>query len=295
MSLFSTPAPAKIAFAKMHGAGNDYVYIPLLTSEQQSLLPENLSELARRISDRHFGVGGDGMVLILPSSVADFAMRIFNADGSEAQMCGNATRCIGKYLYDNHFTDKTSLSLETKGGIKYLTLHPDDTGLIKSVTVDMGSPRLNAEEIPVNATTGKPVIRKPLKIKERRFEITAVNMGNPHGVIVSDDLDDDTVLGFGPILETHEMWPENANIEFIKIIDRDNISMRVWERGSGETLACGTGSCAAVVAGIILGLLNNKVNVHLLGGVLTIEYNTATDKVLMTGPAETVATGFYYL
>lgn len=280
-----------IEFTKMHGAGNDYVYITCLKGE----CPANdYSELAVRIADRHFGVGGDGLIVILPSEKADFRMRMFNADGSEAQMCGNASRCIGRLLHDKHLTTKTSITLETLAGIKVLHLNLDRSGDVESVTVDMGKPELDPGKIPVkNAIpidTGVSEVELDSLVKA-----VAVNMGNPHGVIFTEDLSDENVLGNGPEYETHEIWPEKANIEFAAVRDSHSVEMRVWERGSGETLACGTGACATAVAGILTGRLESPVRVLLPGGCLDIDWPTINSNVMMTGPAETVADGRYYL
>lgn len=288
------PVSTEIAFAKMQGAGNDYVYIPLLTPESQRRMPSDIPALARKVSERHFGIGSDGLVLILPSDKADFAMRMFNPDGSEAGMCGNASRCIGKLVYDQGYTEKTEITLETPSGIKHLTLHPGEDGLIESVTVDMGAPRMNAGDVPVKGESDKPFVKVPVQAGEYPLEITAVNMGNPHGVVFVNTLSDTLVKNRGPILETADIWPERANIEFAEVNNRKSINLRVWERGTGETMACGTGACAAVVAGVTLGLLDRDVDVHLPGGTLHISYDATSGHVFMTGPAAMVATGTYF-
>lgn len=277
-----------IRFTKMHGAGNDYIYVDATRSE-----PEDPESLAVAVSDRHFGVGSDGLVLILPSSVADFRMRMFNSDGSEAEMCGNATRCIGKYVYEKGLTDKTSLTLETKGGIRHLTLHLGE-GRVKEVTVDMGEPVLAPELVPVKSAGQDCKIAETETIGDREYAITAVSMGNPHAVIFVDEITDDLVLGQGPLLECADIFPRKSNIEFAKIMDRRNIEMRVWERGAGETLACGTGACATAVAAVLNGLADRDVTLHLRGGKLHICWNADTGHVLMTGPACFICDGIFY-
>ncbi|MBO4945460.1 MAG: diaminopimelate epimerase [Muribaculaceae bacterium] len=277
----------EIRFTKMHGAGNDYVYIDSLSST-----PHDVQTLARQMSDRHFGIGSDGIVLIMKSEIADFRMRMFNSDGSEAQMCGNASRCIGKYVYDNGLTTKTTISLETKGGIKILELHPGKDGKIESVTVDMGEPILEASKVP--ARYNGEIMKDATIVSERgdKVSVTAVSMGNPHGVIFVDDLSKVDVHGLGRVLETDRIWPEKANIEFAQVLGPGDIRMRVWERGTGETLACGTGACATAVAASLTGRTGRKVKLHLLGGVLDIDWRE-DGHVYMTGPAETVFTGVY--
>lgn len=283
-----------IDFIKMHGAGNDYVYIDATKS-----CPPDLSNLAVNIADRHFGVGGDGLVVILPSDIADFRMRMFNADGSEAQMCGNASRCVGKLVYDRGLTHSLRISLETLAGIKVLHLHPGKDGLIESVTVDMGEPILSPESIPVindsslHGNTGTVTMADS---DGTEFTAIAVSMGNPHAVIfIEDNITDRHINYYGRNFENHPAWPEKTNVEFVNVISPEHIRMRVWERGSGETLACGTGSCASVVAGILSGRLKRKVRVDLLGGSLIIEWDSASGHVFMTGGAITVADGRYYL
>lgn len=284
----------RLYFTKMHGAGNDYVYIDALASPTSvDLKSINLPELARRISDRHFGVGGDGLIAILPSANADFRMRMFNADGSEAQMCGNGTRCVAKYLYDKGFTDKTTFSLETLGGIKILHLHVKE-GKVESVTVDMGAAHMLRGEIPVTGDQDTVMIDERVIADDRVFEITAVNMGNPHGVIFTDEIDDRLVHHYGSILENSDIWPERANIEFVRVISPTRLQMRVWERGSGETLACGTGACASLVAAYKKGLAESEATLELLGGNLRIKYDEENGHVYMTGPAVIVADGVYY-
>lgn len=272
----------------MHGAGNDYVYIDCIKDDY----PVNLSELAIRIADRHFGVGGDGLVAILPSEEADFRMRMFNADGSEAQMCGNASRCVAKYLYDNRHTEQSTITLETLAGIKTLHLHKDSNGEVNEVTVDMGAPMLDSSSIPV--TSEKITLPIEIILSDGTAAV-AVGMGNPHGVIFVDEITDALITDKGPQYEIDSVWPEKANIEFMKIIDKHSAEMRVWERGSGETLACGTGACAAAVAGILTKRLTSPVSIVLRGGTLNIEWDGGDSSVRMTGTAATVAHGYYRL
>ncbi len=258
-------------FTKMHGLGNDYIYFNCLHDEIAN--PEDLSI---KLSDRHFGVGGDGIILILPSDKADFRMRMFNADGSEGAMCGNATRCIGKYVYERGLTDKTMLTLETRSGIKYLTLNVEN-GKVQSVAVDMGAPK-------VGVVSGK------LTANGEEYIYTFVDMGNPHCVIFTDDVDSLELEKIGPAIENHKFFPDRANVEFVKKLDSSTLQMRVWERGSGETWACGTGACASAVAAVENGMCqkNTTIRVNLRGGPLDIKY---ADTVLMTGPAAFVFDG----
>lgn len=262
----------EVSFTKMHGLGNDYIYFT-----EMPCPPEKLPRLSQQLSDRHCGIGGDGIILALPSEVADFRMRIFNADGSEAKMCGNGSRCVGKLVYDLGLTDKTTITLETLAGIKTLRLFPGNDGKIESVEVDMG----------IGAVTA-PI---PLNAADRTFSVHPANIGNPHGVTFIDyDPAEMDVCAFGPILENDPFWPDRANIEFARVIDRSTIKMRVWERGSGETQACGTGACAVALAAVSAGLTDRKVNVILPGGILKIEI-LPDNKILMTGPATTVFRG----
>lgn len=272
-------------FTKMQGIGNDYVYVNCF--EETVADPERVSEI---ISDRHFGIGADGLVLIMPSDKADFRMRMFNADGSEGNMCGNATRCIGKFVYDNHLTDKTSITLETRSGIKKLTLYPEN-GKVKTVLVDMGKAVLKPADIPMNVS-GDTFINKPITVDGKEVFITAVSMGNPHAVTYVDDVDSLELEKIGPSFENHPLFPERVNTEFIKILDESTMQMRVWERGSGETWACGTGACAATAASVLNGYFPNdkEITVKLRGGDLFITYKS-DGTVLMRGPAETVFTG----
>lgn len=272
-------------FTKMQGIGNDYVYVNCF--EETVADPERVSEI---ISDRHFGIGADGLVLIMPSDKADFRMRMFNADGSEGNMCGNATRCIGKFVYDNHLTDKTSITLETRSGIKKLTLYPEN-GKVKTVLVDMGKAVLKPADIPMNVS-GDTFINKPITVDGKEVFITAVSMGNPHAVTYVDDVDSLELEKIGPSFENHPLFPERVNTEFIKILDESTMQMRVWERGSGETWACGTGACAATAASVLNGYFphDKEITVKLRGGDLFITYKS-DGTVLMRGHAETVFTG----
>lgn len=272
-------------FTKMQGIGNDYVYVNCF--EETVADPERVSEI---ISDRHFGIGADGLVLIMPSDKADFRMRMFNADGSEGNMCGNATRCIGKFVYDNHLTDKTNITLETRSGIKKLTLYPEN-GKVKTVLVDIGKAVLKPADIPMNVS-GDTFINKPITVDGKEVFITAVSMGNPHAVTYVDDVDSLELEKIGPSFENHPLFPERVNTEFIKILDESTMQMRVWERGSGETWACGTGACAATAASVLNGYFphDKEITVKLRGGDLFITYKS-DGTVLMRGPAETVFTG----
>lgn len=272
-------------FTKMQGIGNDYIYVNCFEEKVDD--PERVSQI---VSDRHFGIGGDGLVLIMPSDKADFRMRMFNADGSEGNMCGNATRCIGKFVYDNGLTDKTEITLETRSGIKYLTLYPEN-GKVKTVLVNMGKAVLTPADIPMNAE-GESFINKPIEVLGSEVYITAVSMGNPHAVTYVDDVAALDLEKIGPAFENHPIFPERVNTEFIKVLDDHTIQMRVWERGSGETWACGTGACAAAVASVKNGYFKNgeEITVKLRGGDLFITYN-ADGTVLMRGAAETVFTG----
>ena len=266
-------------FTKMQGLGNDYVYVNCFKEKI-----ENPSEVAIKVSNRNFGVGSDGLIMINPSKVADFEMEMYNADGSRGEMCGNGIRCVGKYVYDYGLTDKTSISVETLGGIKYLDFTVED-GKVKLVKVDMGSPELVPYNIPIIAE-GDFVIDAPIVVDGKEYRMTGVSMGNPHTVVYIDDVGGLEIEKIGPKFENHERFPNRINTEFARVIDRNTVEMRVWERGSGETLACGTGACAVAVASILNGLTEDKVTVKLLGGDLLIEWDRETNKVYMTGPAE---------
>ena len=263
----------EIRFTKMHGIGNDYIYFTSMPCSEAQL-----PELSRRLSLRHCGIGGDGIILVLPSEVADFRMRIFNADGSEARMCGNGSRCVGKLVYDSGLTRKTDVTLETLAGIKTLRLHPGADGRIETVTVDMGL----------------PVVSAPLKLQTSRgdVEVIPVDMGNPHAVVFIDcDPDDFDVHGLGRELEMHPVWPDRANIEFARVIGPGRIKMRVWERGSGETMACGTGACALCAAAFASGRSGRRNTILLPGGPLDISIDPDSGHAVMTGGATTVFTG----
>jgi diaminopimelate epimerase len=271
-------------FTKMHGCGNDYVYINLFEEEVS-----DPSALSVRVSDRHFGIGSDGVITIGPSDIADFRMRIYNADGSEAEMCGNGIRCVAKYVYDHKLTDKTEITVETGAGVKTLILDVKD-GLVESVRVDMGEPVLKPELIPVVAE-GEMVIDEYIRVKGLDWRMTCVSMGNPHAVIFVDDVVTFPIEEFGPFFENHERFPKRTNTEFVQVISRNEVSMRVWERGSNETWACGTGACATGMACILNNLTENKVLIHLKGGDLTIEYDPNTNHIFMSGPATEVFRG----
>lgn len=266
-------------FTKMQGLGNDYVYVNCF---QEKI--ENPVEVAIKVSNRNFGIGSDGLIMINPSKVADFEMEMYNADGSRGKMCGNGIRCVGKYVYDYGLTDKTSISVETLGGIKYLDFTIED-GKVKSVKVDMGSPELVPANIPIVAE-GDSVINAPIIVDGKEYRMTGVSMGNPHTVVYVEDVKGLEIEKIGPKFENHERFPDRINTEFAHVIDRNTVEMRVWERGSGETLACGTGACAVAVASILNGLTEDKVTVRLLGGDLQIEWDRVENKVYMTGPAE---------
>lgn len=276
-----------IKFTKMHGLGNDYVYIDAINQKI-----ENESTLAKFVSDRHFGIGSDGLILICKSEVADFKMRMFNSDGSEAEMCGNGIRCVGKFVYDKGLTNKTTVKIETLAGIKTLILNTKD-GKVETARVDMGEPILEAEKIPV-ISTEEPVKNLELEAENKKFKFTCVSMGNPHAITIVENTKEFDVEKYGKVLEVDKAFPKKANIEFAQIIDRQNINMRVWERGAGETLACGTGACATAVACNLNGLTDRKVNIELLGGTLNIEWNETDNHVYMTGPAVTVFDGELY-
>lgn len=274
----------KLNFTKMHGCGNDYIYVNAIEQNVQ-----NPEELSLRLSDRHTGIGGDGMILICPSDKADFRMRMFNADGSEGKMCGNGVRCIAKFVYEKGLTDKEEITLETLGGIKTLKLSVKDKK-VNMVTVDMGSPVLEGKLIPVNIDRN-PVVAQKIKVLDREFEMTCVSMGNPHAVVLVDSVKDFPIETYGPAFEYHPLFPERVNTEFVEIIDEDTIAMRVWERGSNETLACGTGACACVVALNLLMKGSESMKVRLLGGELLINYKKEDNTVFMTGPASIVFEG----
>ncbi len=271
-------------FTKMQGIGNDYVYVNCFQEKV-----ENPGELAVRVSDRHFGIGSDGLILIKPSEEADFRMEMYNADGSEGAMCGNGIRCVAKYVYDYGLTDQTSLSVETKSGIKYLDLTIED-GKVCQVRVNMGAPELEPRKIPV-VSDKERVIDQPIEVQGRIYHMTCVSMGNPHAVVYLDDVKNLKIEEIGPEFESHSCFPDRVNTEFVRVVDEHTVEMRVWERGSGETLACGTGACAVAVASILNGYVNGEVTVKLLGGDLKIFWDEKENLVYMTGPATVVFDG----
>jgi diaminopimelate epimerase len=273
-------------FTKMHGTGNDYIYVNGFDEQI-----ENPVEFAIQYSDRHKGIGSDGLVIIMPSDSCDFRMRMFNADGSESEMCGNASRCIGKYVYDKGLTSKKEVTLETLAGVKVLKLFVGNDNLVEKVTVDMGEPILEGKEIPT--TFDQPtIVDMPVNFNsDIQYNITCVSMGNPHAVIFTKDIDQLNLPQIGPVIENATIFPRRTNTEFIEVISETHVKMRVWERGSGETMACGTGACAAVVAGVLNGKNSRKTTVELLGGELTIEWKEADNHVYLTGGATTVFEG----
>ena len=273
----------ELKFTKMHGAGNDYIYVncldtPLADPEQVSI----------KVSHRRFGIGADGLVLILPSVGSDYAMRIFNADGSEAEMCGNAVRCIGKYLYERGITDKDRISIETKGGIKKLELNVIN-GKVESVRVDMGEPILEGERIPVKIKR-TPVLNEPFEIDGHKLLMNAISVGNPHAIFFVEKITDELVLGIGPKIENHELFPNRTNVSFVEVISPSEMRMRVWERGSGETFACGTAAAAVLVAAVLTERTERAATIHLRGGDLQIEW-AEDNHVYKTGPAAFVCDG----
>lgn len=271
-------------FTKMQGLGNDYVYVNCF----KETIP-NPSETARFVSDRHFGIGSDGLIMINPSEKADFEMEMYNADGTRGEMCGNGIRCVGKFVYDYGLTDQTEIAVETLAGIKYLHLTVED-GKAVEIRVDMGSPVLDADEIPV-VSKNEQVVDEPIVVDGREYRMTAVSMGNPHTVVFVEDVKGLELEKIGPKFEQHERFPRRVNTEFARVLDRRTVEMRVWERGSGETLACGTGACAVAVACILNELTEDEVTVKLLGGDLKIQLDREKNKVYMTGPAEIVFEG----
>ncbi|MCI9426413.1 MAG: diaminopimelate epimerase [Eubacterium sp.] len=272
-------------FTKMHGLGNDYIYVNCLHETV-----ENPAKLAVKLSDRHFGIGSDGLILIKPSALADFEMDIYNADGSRAQMCGNGIRCVGKYVYDKGLTKKKSLDIETLAGIKHLELTVQDEKT-EQVIVEMGSPKFLASEIPVR-TEEREMINAPLTVNGKQYPVTCLSVGNPHCVVfLKEEVKNLDLPSLGPAFERHEKFPERINTEFVNILDRKTIRMRVWERGSGETLACGTGACAAAAAAMANQLTEDEVTAQLLGGDLTVRWNQKENQIYMTGKAVTVFDG----
>ncbi len=273
-------------FTKMHGIGNDYIYINGFSEDVK-----NPEVLAVAMSDRHTGIGGDGIVLILPSKIADFRMRMFNADGSEAEMCGNAIRCVGKYVYDKHLTDKKVLTIETLAGIKVLDMMVEGD-VVQMVTVDMGEPILKPELIPVVAEE-EPVLKLNIQAVDKTFDFTCVSMGNPHAITFVENTADFKVEKYGKVIEVHPLFPKKINVEFAHVINKEEIDMRVWERGSGETMACGTGACATLVACALNGVTGREATIHLLGGDLHVRWDEETNHVFMTGPATVVFKGVW--
>lgn len=273
-------------FTKMHGTGNDYIYINCFVENVQ-----NPVEFAIKYSDRHKGIGSDGLVMIMPSDTCDFRMRMFNADGSESEMCGNASRCIGKYVFDKGMTTKTTVTLETLAGVKVLKLFIGDDKMVEKVTVDMGEPILESNNIPTTFVD-KTVIDVPVAFSDTiHYNITAVSMGNPHAVIFTKNIFQLDLPKIGPVIENSSIFPRRTNTEFIEVVSRNYIKMRVWERGSGETMACGTGACAAVVAGVLNKVNDRKTEVELIGGNLIIEWHETDNHVYLTGSATTVFEG----
>lgn len=280
-------------FTKMHGCGNDYVYVDCT----KEVIP-NIEATAIRVSDRHFGIGSDGLILIKSSEVADFEMDMYNADGSRGKMCGNGIRCVAKYVYDHGLTNKTEITVDTQAGIKTLQLTVCD-GKVSKVCVDMGAPILIPQEIPVKASVlgladdrREAIVAQPFTVANSSYDITCVSMGNPHCVtFIDEDVKSFPLESIGPLFEKHELFPEGVNTEFVNIIDKEHLRMRVWERGSGETLACGTGACAVAVASYLNGFTGRNVDIELMGGHLEIAYDEATNHVFMTGPATEVFSG----
>lgn len=276
----------KIRFTKMHGCGNDYVYI---NGFAEKLTQEEKPEFVRRVSDRHFGIGSDGVIFINPSNEADFEMEMFNADGSRSEMCGNGIRCVAKYVHDKGMTNQEQFSIISGGQIKYMDLTVEN-GETAAVRVDMGEPQLAAERIPV-AAPGECAVDEPIMVLGKEYRMTCVSMGNPHAVIFVDAVKDVEIEKLGPHFENHERFPRRTNTEFAQVLDRSNVRMRVWERGTGETLACGTGCCATAVACVLNGLTERHVTVQVLGGELVIDWDEKSNHVFMTGPAEFVFEG----
>ncbi len=279
-------------FTKMQGCGNDYVYV---NGFEERLSAKEKPELVRRLSDRHFGIGGDGVIFINPAKEADFEMEMFNADGTRAEMCGNGIRCVAKFVYDKGLTDAEHISIVSAGNIKYLDLTVEgrsqtSRGSVSRVRVNMGSPILQPKQVPVLAE-GERVVDEPILVDGREYRMTCVSMGNPHAVVFMEDVKNLQIEKLGPSFENHERFPRRTNTEFVEILDRQNVFMRVWERGTGETLACGTGCCATAVACVLNGLTDDKITVRLLGGELTIEWDREENLVYMTGPATTVFEG----
>lgn len=275
-------------FTKMQGCGNDYVYID---GSQELIPPEKKPELVRRLSDRHFGIGGDGVIFINPSedARADFEMEMYNADGSRSEMCGNGIRCVAKYVYDKHLTDRTEFDIISAGSLKHIVLETENGKAVR-IRVNMGIPQLRAEKIPV-LSKREQVVDEEIVAGGRAYRMTCVSMGNPHAVVFMENVKELPIEEVGPYFEAHERFPNRVNTEFVRVIDRHNVEMRVWERGTGETLACGTGCCATVAACVLNGLTEREVTVHVLGGAIQIKWDEADGQIYMTGPAATVFEG----
>lgn len=271
-------------FTKMQGCGNDYVYVNGFTEKIA-----DKPAFVKAVSDRHFGVGGDGAIFINPSEEADFEMEMYNADGTRAEMCGNGIRCVAKYVYDKGLTDKEQISIVSFGNVKYVDLYVKE-GLVSSVRVNMGEPILEAEKVPVKSAM-KRSVDEPVTVNGKEYRMTCVSMGNPHAVVFMEDVANLDIASVGPLFENHQVFPNRTNTEFVEVVDRTHVNMRVWERGTGETLACGTGCCATVVAGVLNGLTEEKVTVRVLGGEIEIQWDREENLVYMTGPAATVFEG----
>ena len=273
-------------FTKMHGCGNDYVYV---NGFVEKIPQEKKPDIVRKLSDRHFGIGGDGVIFINPSEEAEFEMEMYNADGSRSEMCGNGIRCVGKFVYDKGLTDKTEISVISAGKVKYLTLHTEN-GKVSTVRVNMGEPEFVAENVPV-ISSNEQVVDEDIEVNGQTYKMTCVSMGNPHAVVFINDTDKLEIEKIGPYFENHERFPRRTNTEFVQVVDRNYVKMRVWERGTGETLACGTGCCATAAACVLNGLTENRVTVEVLGGKILIEWNREENLIFMTGPAETIFEG----
>lgn len=276
----------RMKFTKMHGCGNDYIYVD---GSKEHIDADKKPEIVKRLSDRHFGIGGDGVIFINPSTEADFEMEMYNADGSRAEMCGNGIRCVAKYVYDKGLTDKKKISIISAGKVKQLCLAIQDKKVVL-VKVNMGAPELVAKNVPVESDR-EQVVDEPIMVQGKEYRMTCVSMGNPHAVVFMDDVENLEIEKIGPYFENHERFPKRTNTEFVKVIDRGCVQMRVWERGTGETLACGTGACATVVACVLNGLTDEQVTVKLLGGDLEIFWDRKANLVYMTGPATHVFDG----
>jgi len=276
----------KINFTKMHGCGNDYVYI----NGAKEIIPEEIKpDFIRQVSDRHFGIGSDGVIFINPSEIADFEMEMWNADGTRAEMCGNGIRCVAKYVYDYGLTDKTEVDICSFDKVKHIILDIEN-GKVKTARVDMGEPILDAALIPTTAT-GDSLIMYPIEVAGKEYKITCVSMGNPHAIVFMDGIDDLEIEKIGPLFENHPFFPKRTNTEFVEVIDDSHIKMRVWERGTGETLACGTGCCATAVSCILNGRSKREVEIQVLGGKINVKWDESDGHVYMTGPATTVFDG----